>query len=200
MWLLGLHANSGHAQSYTCGIFFINSLLHNYHIYNHFQFVFSLEFQHNSTMKIPTKLHLDFSHSITLYATTFSSFLHQSFNTIQPCKYPQKLHLDFSHSITLYAATFNSFLHQLLSLFNAPTEMQQQKKKTIHDQYLKPVERVPIFNITIFMCFIIRFSSISLKFKAIISIRKFQIIFQSSVEIHNCDLQNLSLRFMATIF
>ena len=58
-------------------------------ICNHLQFVSSLQFQHNSTMQIPTKPHLDFSHSITLYAISFSSFLHQSFNTIQPCKYPQ---------------------------------------------------------------------------------------------------------------
>ena len=45
-------------------------------ICNHIQLVSSLEFQHNSIMKIPTKLHLDFSNSITLYAATFNSFLH----------------------------------------------------------------------------------------------------------------------------
>ena len=78
--------------------------------------------------------------------------------------------------------------------------MQQQKKKTIHDQYLKPTEHVPVYDITIFMSTILRFSSLSSKFKVIISIRKFQNIFQSSVEIHSCDPQNLSLRFMATIF
>ena len=78
--------------------------------------------------------------------------------------------------------------------------MQQQKKKMIHDQYLKPVERVPIFDITIFVSSILKFSFLSPKFKIIISIRKFQNIFQSFAEIHSCDLQNLSLRFMATIF
>ena len=78
--------------------------------------------------------------------------------------------------------------------------MQQQKKKMIHDQYLNLAERVPIFDITIFMSAILRFSSHSPKFKAIISIRKSQNIFQSSTEIHGCDPQNLSPRFMATIF
>ena len=60
-----------------------------YLICSRLQLVSSLEFQHNSTMKIPTKLHLEFSHLITPYAATFSSFLHQSFSPIQPCKYPQ---------------------------------------------------------------------------------------------------------------
>ena len=70
--------------------------------------------------------------------------------------------------------------------------MQQQKKKTIHNQYLKPVERVPIFDITIFVSSILKFSFLSPKFKIIISIIKFQNIFQSSAEIHSCDLQNLT--------
>ena len=47
-----------------------------YPICSHLQLVSSLEFQHNSAMQIPTKLHLDFSHSITLYAVTFNSFLY----------------------------------------------------------------------------------------------------------------------------
>ena len=75
----------------------------------------------------------------------------------------------------------------MLSLFNSPNEMQQQKKKMIHDQYLKLTERVLVFNITIFMSTILRLSSISPIFKTIISIIKFQNIFQSSVEIHSYD-------------
>ena len=38
-----------------------------------------------------TRVLAQFNHSITLYATTFTSFLHYIFSTIQPCKYPQNL-------------------------------------------------------------------------------------------------------------
>ena len=97
----------------------------------------SAQFNHENTQK---KLHLDFSHSITLCADTFSLFLHQSFSSIQPfdhsiCNHlhfvsslhfqhnstmqiPTKPYLDFSHSITLYAISFSSFLHQSSTQFS----------------------------------------------------------------------------------
>ena len=86
MWPLGLHTKSGHAQPYTHDIFLINSLLHDHHIYNHLQLVSSLEFQHNSTMKIPKKTSLgfqSFDHPMCRHLQLVSSLEFQLNSTIR---------------------------------------------------------------------------------------------------------------------